>query len=104
MNLPIFSDNLRSSASWADLLARARVAWDQARQSSEMRERIEARARQEQVKQALRRAERGIDEQLLLESVNLVSAWTADPDAKLNAERLLDLHRTLTGAQAGADV
>ena len=45
MDLPIFSDNLKSSASWAGLLARARVAWDEARQSSGMRSQIEARTR-----------------------------------------------------------
>jgi len=104
MDLPIFSDNLKSSASWADQLARERELWDQARQSSEMRNQVESRVRQEQVKQALRRAGQGIDEQRLIESVNLISVWAADPGAKLGVERLLDLHRTLIGAQAGADV
>jgi len=104
MNLPIFSDNLKSSASWADLLARAREAWDQARQSSDLRGQVESRARQEQVKQALRRSGQGIDEQRLLEAANLVSAWAADPEATLSVERLFDLHRTIIGAPAHQDV
>lgn len=104
MDLPIFSDNLKSSASWADLLARARVAWDEARQSPEMRGQIEARARHEQVEQALRRVGQGIDGPRLLEAAKQVSAWAADPEAKFDVERLLDLHRTITGAAKGADV
>ena len=104
MDLPIFSDNLKSSASWADLLAHGRESWDKARQSSDARVQIEARTRREQIEQALRRAEQGIDEQRLLEAAKLVSAWAADPEAKLDVERLLDLHRTMVGAPAGADV
>ncbi|MGH9940225.1 MAG: Fic family protein, partial [Blastocatellia bacterium] len=104
MNLPIFSDNLKSSASWADLLARARVGWDQARQSPDMRGRIESRARQEQVEQALRRAGRGIDERRLLEAANLVSSWAAHTEAKFDAGRLFDLHRMIVGAPADEDV
>ncbi len=104
MNLPIFSDNLKSSASWADLLAREREAWDEARQSSDLRNQIESRVRQEQVEQTLRRAGQGIEEQRLREAANLISAWAADPEAKLDAERLLKLHRTIIGAPASADV
>jgi hypothetical protein len=104
MNLPIFSDNLKSSASWADLLARERVAWDEARQSSDSRSRVESRARQERIRQAMLRAGRGLDEVRLREAANLISAWAADPEAKLDAERLLKLHRTIIGALASADV
>ncbi|HZF39978.1 MAG TPA: Fic family protein [Blastocatellia bacterium] len=104
MDLPIFNDNLKSSASWAGLLAGERELWDRARQSSDARVQIEARTRREQVEQALRRAGRGIDGQRLLEAAELVSAWAADPEAKFGVERLLDLHRAVTGAPAGADV
>jgi hypothetical protein len=104
MDLPIFSDNLKSSASWADLLAREREAWDNARQSPDTRAQIAARMRHEQIEQGLRRAGRGIDGQRLLEAVSLVSAWAADAEAKFGVERLLDLHRTVTGASAGMDV
>jgi hypothetical protein len=104
MDLPIFSDNLKSSASWVDLLARERELWDDARRSSDARVQIGARTRREQVGQALRRAGRGIDERRLLEAAELVSSWAADPEAKFGVERLLDLHRTVTGAAPGADV
>jgi hypothetical protein len=104
MNLPIFSDNLKSSASWTAQLAREQEAWDRARESSDLGDQIEARVRQEQVKQALRRAGQGIDEQRLLKSAKLVSAWAADSEAKLNVEGLFELHRTLVGAPSGADV
>src|SRR5262245_51252458 len=103
MNLPVFSDNLKSSASWADLLAGEREAWDKARQAPDARAQIEARTRREQIEQALRRAGRGIDGRRLLEAASLVSAWAADAEAKFGVERLLDLHRTVTGASAGMD-
>jgi Fic/DOC family len=104
MDLPIFNDNLKSSASWADLLAGEREAWENARQAPDERVQIEARTRREQIEQALRRAGRGIDGRRLLEAAELVSAWAADPEAKFGVERLLDLHRTVTGAPAGVDV
>jgi hypothetical protein len=101
MDLPIFSDNLKSSASWADLLAAEREAWDNARQGPDERAQIDARTRREQIEQALRRAGRGIDGRRLLEAASLVSAWAADPQAKFGVEHLLDLHRTVIGAPAG---
>lgn len=104
MDLPIFSDNLKSSASWANLLAGEREAWDNARQSPDARAQIEARTRREQIEQALRRAGRGIDGRRLLEAASLVSAWAADPESNFGAERLFDLYRTVTGAPAGMDV
>jgi Fic/DOC family len=104
MDLPIFNDNLKSSASWADLLARERETWENARQAPDARVQIEARTRREQIEQALRRSGRGIDGRRLLEAASLVSAWAADPEAKFGVERLLDLHRTVTGAPAGMDV
>lgn len=108
MDLPIFNDNLKSSASWADLLASEWDSWDNARQSSDARVQIEARTRREQIEQAMRRAGQGIDGQRLLAAAEMVSSWAtrgaADPESKFGVERLLDLHRTVTGAPAGADV
>jgi len=104
MNLPVFNDNLKSSASWADRLATERESWVRARQSTDARVQIEARTRREQVEQALRRAGRGINGQCLLEAAERVSAWAADPQAKFGVERLLELHRTVTGTAPGADV
>lgn len=104
MDLPIFSDNLKSSASWADLLAGERELWDNARQSSDARVQIEARTRRVQIKQALQRAGQVIDEQRLLEAANLVSAWAADPGARFGVEQLFDLQRTITGAPGRHEV
>jgi len=104
MDLPIFSDNLKSSASWADMLAREQEAWAQALKSNDARERIEARVRDEQVEQTLRRAERGIDETGLREAARLVLSWASDPELKFGVERLLDLHRTVIGAPSEAGV
>jgi hypothetical protein len=104
MDLPIFNDNLKSSASWAGLLAREREVWETARRSSDARARIEARARREQVEQGLRRAGEGACGRRLLEAADLVSAWAADPEGKFGVNRLFDLHRTVTGAAPGADI
>jgi Fic/DOC family len=104
MDLPIFSDNLKSSASWADLLARERELWDDARRSTDTRVQIESRTRREQIEQAMRRAGQGIDGRRLIAAAELVSAWAADPESNFGVERLLDLHRTVTGAAPGADV
>jgi hypothetical protein len=104
MDLPVFNDNLKSSGSWAEALAGERESWDKARRSSEARLQIEARTRREQIEQASRRAGRGIDEQRLLAAAEMVSAWAADPEAKLGVGRLFDLHRTVIGAPADADV
>jgi Fic family protein len=40
----------------------------------------------------------------LLAAAEKVSAWAAEPDAKLSAGWLLELHRTLIGVDANADV
>jgi hypothetical protein len=104
MDLPIFNDNLKSSASWADLLAGEREAWDSARQAPDARVQIDARTRREQIEQALRRGGRGIDGRRLLEAASLVSGCATDPEAKFGVEPLLDLHRTVIGAPAGMDV
>ncbi|MGH9834861.1 MAG: Fic family protein [Blastocatellia bacterium] len=104
MNLPIFSDNLKSSASWTAQLAREQAAWSQALQSSDARAQIEARVREEQIQQALRRTGQGISEERLIEATGLVSSWASAPEAEFSVERLLDLHRALTGAPAGEDV
>lgn len=104
MDLPIFSDNLKSSASWANMLARARTGWDEAYQSSETRDHIITLTRRDQVEQALHRAGEGIDGQQLYEAAKMVSSWAGEPEARFDLERLLDLHRTVTGAAKGTDV
>ncbi len=103
MNLPIFSDNLKSSASWSNSLAREQEAWAQARGPDDSRRQIEARVRRHQVEQTLRRAGQGIEERRLFDAANLVSSWAGEAEAELNVERLLDLHRTLVGAPPSED-
>src|SRR5437660_12910025 len=56
MELPIFSDNLRSSAAWSVALEREREQWRQAQASAERRTSLEARLRELQVQEAMQRA------------------------------------------------
>jgi hypothetical protein len=126
MELPVFNDNLRSSAAWSVALQREREAWQQAQASTTARAPLEARLRAQQVTQALRRAARPVDEpriaqlvalleaqaaaQLsadeqmaanLLRAARLVSVWAAQPEAALTVERLTSLYRALSGAAEG---
>jgi hypothetical protein len=104
IELPIFSDNLKSSGSWADLLAREQQTWIEALASTDSRGRIERSIRDHQVEQALLRAKPELKEQNFLEAARLISTWAAETDAKLTVERLLELHRALIGAPPGEDV
>lgn len=99
MELPIFNDNLKSSGSWHQALARAQAACEGARNA--------AAVRAEQVRQLAQRAGLNDDPQAqagLREAAQLVSGWAGEAEAKLTLERLLSLHRTLTGAAEDADV
>src|SRR5437773_991398 len=101
MELPIFNDNLKSSASWNQALARARAAWEPLRTA------VAAQVRDEQVEQLARRAGLNDDPQAkagLHDAAQFVSDWAGEPEAKFTLERLLALHRTLTSAPADADV
>lgn len=104
MELPIFSDNLKSSASWTAALAREQEAWSKSPDPENARALIEARIREAQVKQALEKAERGIDRQRFVDAATLVSSWAAEPGAKLDVERFLALHRRLTGIKEPKDL
>ena len=99
MELPIFNDNLKSSASWHQSLARAQSAWEPTHNSAAMRD--------EQVQQLAQRAGLQDDPQAkagLRDAAQLVSDWAGEPEAKFTLERLLSLQRTLTGAAEDADV
>src|ERR1051326_3977483 len=126
MELPIFSDNLRSSAAWSVALERERARWRQAQAAPEARALLEVQLRIQQVYCALRFAGREVDEEQMarvvasfsdkstitwlepderpaanvLRAARLVSAWAAEPDAVLTIERLTDLHLALTGREA----
>jgi hypothetical protein len=130
MELPIFGDNLRSSAAWSVALEREREAWRRAQAPAEARTQHEVELRAEQVWHAAQRAGREVDQarvaQLaasaleesniarvsaderaaayLLGAARLVSAWAAEPEAALTVERLIALYRTLSGAQTEENV
>ena len=99
MELPIFSDNLKSSGSWAAQLAREQEAWSQAPGDP-----AASCVRELQVEHALERAGQGIDAQGLLSAARMVSSWASDAEAEFMLDRLLQLHRTLIGAAAEEDV
>src|SRR5262249_37783871 len=99
MELPIFSDNLKSSGSWTAKLAREQERWRQAPPDL-----AERRVRPLQMEHMLRRAEREIDERRLLEAARRVSTWALEPVAKFGLERLLEMHRVLIGAPCDQDV
>ncbi|MFN0086798.1 MAG: Fic family protein [Blastocatellia bacterium] len=99
MELPIFSDNLKSSGSWTAVLAEEREAWRQV-----SREEAEARARRAQLEEMREHAGGGLDAGGIEAAAALVSGWAADPGVVFDLGRLLELHRSLIGATPGADV
>jgi hypothetical protein len=102
--LPIFNDNLKSSASWSDLLARAEKSWKAALAAADFRARIEHRLREIQVEEVSLMTRHEIDEQRLSETARLVSSWAGETDAKLSVERLLELQRVLIGARSEEEI
>ncbi len=102
--LPIFSDNLRSSGSWIDLLAQEQEGWKEALSSPGSRAQVETRIREQQIEQARLRSDGEIDERRMFDAARLVSSWADETDAKLTVERLFELHRVLISAFPGEDV
>ncbi len=99
MDLPIFSDNLKSSAAWTAGLDRERESWERTRRQS--RERVEELIREQQVLHAVERAGRagqGIGQSSLIDAARQVTCWASQADIELSAGRLIELHRLLTGA------
>lgn len=122
MELPIFASNLRSSASWKELLDQAHAQWQAAIASPDNREQLEPRIRMLQLLHTLTRAGKSVDERaaalLVLQppdplnqseparflcAAQLVSNAAA-PEAKLTPALLADIYRTLTGAAPEAEV
>ncbi len=97
MELPIFNDNLKSSANWMKSLAVEQERWKASAISPK-------RLRQHQVEHILRRPANQLEESNLLEAANLISGWALDAEAKLSPERLLQLHTTLVGASIDDEV
>jgi len=91
MELPIFNDNLKSSASWVESLAIELENWKQAKPSAES-------LREYQVEHMLRRSGNSIDRANLQAATEKVSGWAKE--GIFNAGRLMELHETLTGTKA----
>lgn len=96
--LPIFNDNLRSSGSWADLLARERQTWSEIRSSVDARVTAEARILELQVGQERVRAGGKIDEQHFIAAARYVRSCAAEFEAGLTVDGLFHLQRVLTGS------
>jgi hypothetical protein len=93
MELPIFSDNLKSSASWTGALERERDVWRKTREAA-----VNG-LRQHQVRQILLR-DAGLNDRQLWAATESVSSSASEPDAKLSVGRLLEIHGILIGAPA----
>lgn len=97
MELPIFNDNLKSSATWNQRLAQTQAAWTSS----------PAAVRAEQVAQLGQRAGWANDMAALSrlrETAELISDWAAEPTPTFGVERLLALHRTLIGAATDINI
>src|SRR5262245_13137440 len=101
MELPIFNENLRSSAAWSVALEREREEWQRAQASAEARAQLEARLLKHQVQEDIKRASLSSPEphasegENFLRAARLVSTWAAEPEAALTVERLTQLYRIL---------
>ncbi len=102
MELPIFSDNLKSSASWAAALDREDEALQLA--LGESNRRIKSIFQDHQVNEALKRSKHRIDEAGLRIAASMVASWAGDREAKLSVGRLIELQHALVGALPGEDV
>ena len=91
MELPIFNDNLKSSASWVESLAAEQNAWKQSAASVES-------LREYQAEHLLRRSGNSLERANLLSAAGKVSGWAKE--GTFSADRLMELHETLIGAKA----
>lgn len=97
MELPIFNDNLKSSGSWSATLAAELENWKQA-------EALAAgasakRLREHQIEHLFRRSGE-LRQDRLLAAAGKISSWAAEPEARFNAERLMELNETLIGEKS----
>lgn len=99
MELPIFNDNLKSSASWNQLLAQAQTQWERTQAATW------PAIRETQVTHLLARAGLATDAApRIRQAAELISAWAATPEFIFDLAHLLESHRVLAGAAPGADV
>lgn len=93
MELPIFNDNLKSSASWVEALAAEQKLWNQSAASAQ-------KAREHQLEHLRRRAAGQLEHNQLLAAAEKLSEWAAESDPQFGKDRLLELNATLTNAPA----
>jgi hypothetical protein len=101
MELPILQNDLRSSGSWATALAEEQKRWARACTSSTV---VETNLRGYQIEQILKTSGEQVERARLAEAAAKISAWAKESGATFNTERLLELHCTLAGVPADADV
>lgn len=97
MDLPIFQENLRSSAGWLNELERSGKLWKDASVDQHVR------ARALQVEHATKRFD-SMGLQLspsFSEAVDLISVWAAAPATVLDLARLTHLYEVLAGVGSG---
>jgi hypothetical protein len=102
--LPIFNDNLRSSASWIDLLRREWPSWKEGFSSAESRAAVEARILELQASQEQLRTGGKIDEHRFIAAARFVNSASEKKDARLTVAGFLQLQRLLTGASGLEDL
>lgn len=97
MELPVFQENLRSSASWTVDLEKAIAEWHAASDSAR------DRAREMQVEHTVNRLRNDVSGSVegVRGGAHLISIWSASP-LTLNLESLKDLHASLSSRESGA--
>ncbi|MCI0665706.1 MAG: hypothetical protein L0220_32015 [Acidobacteria bacterium] len=100
--LPIFNDNLRSSASWTDLLVRERHSWNEVLSSVDSRAAAEACILELQASQEQVRA--GVKIEHFIAAARYVRSCAAEAEAALIVEGLFQLQRVLTKAADGDEL
>lgn len=91
MELPIFNDNLKSSASWVESLAAEQERWNLTGVSADS-------LREYQVEHMLRRFGDGLARANAAAATDKVSGWAKE--GLFTVARLMELNETLTGAKA----
>ncbi len=95
MDLPVFSNNLKSSANWVASLDEQAQTW--LRSLDRSGDEMIAGIRACQVEQEIVRVGGEIDRDRIIEAAGLVTSWACDSEAKMSVEKLLALNRSVTG-------
>lgn len=106
MELPIFQDNLRSSAGWTTDLAVARERWQNALTGAEARAHLLPRLRRLQCEQAQKRSAlmsgSGASDRFHRAAELITSYAAGAPSSNLGASQLHEIYRALTGSEENA--